>query len=553
MEKVRSRILPYVRRHWSLWAAVALALVPVVRLAVYPAKPCRMPSPYYHSSISYPVDYAVLIAEHTYHDCGFIWEVICGVPVLAALLLVFAKDRRNIIRAAAVVACISACGLSMLVLIPGVGGDTLADKGSADFNSRRYHLTEAYYASIDINYTEVILYECDLDDTNCSGVMLNEYGSPAYADPSLVQNEDADQLEVWADGRMVHVLSNPHTTPMPADYADLPVIDPENAGSLGELVTLTNDSLRALLWSPDGDALVGVSDSRIWLYSLSNEAIATELLDSDSISRWMEGAVLIPSPQPFTLPADMESVWGLSVFEFEPVGTVVGYSDNAAISSDGHIFTLHYDNGLYANGLYDAVRGKTVWEISGTGGFFGDFAFNASNTLLAFTGDEYDDDTDEYVRYLRIWDIETESEVSHFDGHGVGKLAFTPDDTLLFYEIELPRDPDDCSCGTSTYLYTWDLEKQAMAYQLQLPDEAGGIYSLAISPDSRLVAAATGDGVVRLWAVDSGELVGEVKAHQAVNTLHSYSDFVSAAFSPDGRILATSGIDHRVILWGVVR
>ncbi len=71
----------------------------------------------------------------------------------------------------------------------------------------------------------------------------------------------------------------------------------------------------------------------------------------------------------------------------------------------------------------------------------------------------------------------------------------------------------------------------------------GGILSLAISPDSKLIAAGTANGEVRLWQSSCATPYITCKGH---------ADWVgSVAFSPDGRILASGSDDHTVRLWEV--
>src|SRR6266496_1074307 len=71
----------------------------------------------------------------------------------------------------------------------------------------------------------------------------------------------------------------------------------------------------------------------------------------------------------------------------------------------------------------------------------------------------------------------------------------------------------------------------------------GGILSLAISPDSKLIAAGTANGEVRLWQSSCATPYITCKGH---------ADWVgSVAFSPDGRIHASGSDDHTVRLWEV--
>ncbi len=67
------------------------------------------------------------------------------------------------------------------------------------------------------------------------------------------------------------------------------------------------------------------------------------------------------------------------------------------------------------------------------------------------------------------------------------------------------------------------------------------VWSLAFNPSGTVLAAACGDGLIRLWHVETGDLLAAVEAHTA--------PVRSVAFSPDGGLLASAGDDGRVRLW----
>ena len=65
--------------------------------------------------------------------------------------------------------------------------------------------------------------------------------------------------------------------------------------------------------------------------------------------------------------------------------------------------------------------------------------------------------------------------------------------------------------------------------------------AVAFSPDSRTVAMATTDRLVKLWDVATGK---------DLNTLTGHAQHVTAvAFSPDGKLLASGGQDRTIRLW----
>ncbi len=67
--------------------------------------------------------------------------------------------------------------------------------------------------------------------------------------------------------------------------------------------------------------------------------------------------------------------------------------------------------------------------------------------------------------------------------------------------------------------------------------------SLAVSPDSRVVAAGSDDRLVRLWDGRTGAPRATLAGHRG-KVLHT-------AFSPDGRRLLSASLDGTVIVWDV--
>lgn len=78
--------------------------------------------------------------------------------------------------------------------------------------------------------------------------------------------------------------------------------------------------------------------------------------------------------------------------------------------------------------------------------------------------------------------------------------------------------------------------------RLTLHGPAKGVYSLAMSPDGKTLAAGFVDGMVKLWGLDDGAERLTLAAHQgAVNSL---------AFSPDGKTLFSGG-DSTARFWNL--
>ncbi|MBZ8179753.1 CHAT domain-containing protein [Oscillatoria salina] len=78
--------------------------------------------------------------------------------------------------------------------------------------------------------------------------------------------------------------------------------------------------------------------------------------------------------------------------------------------------------------------------------------------------------------------------------------------------------------------HEWVLEKT-------LGENKEIIYSVAISPDGKIIASGGMDRFIRLWNLETGELCQRLEAHNPETNLNS---ILCVAFSPDGKTLASS-------------
>jgi WD40 repeat protein len=156
-----------------------------------------------------------------------------------------------------------------------------------------------------------------------------------------------------------------------------------------------------------------------------------------------------------------------------------------------------------------------------------------------------------YDGRLIWWNIDSHSRVRTVDAHRkwIRRLALTPDGTVL------ATVADDMVCRL------WDVESGRLIHELRGHQEltpshlSSMLFACAISPDGRHVATGDKVGHVVVWDVQSGEKKAtletpELYTWDPVQRRHSIGGIRSLAFSPDGTRLAVGGsaritnIDH---------
>ena len=130
---------------------------------------------------------------------------------------------------------------------------------------------------------------------------------------------------------------------------------------------------------------------------------------------------------------------------------------------------------------------------------------------------------------IRIWDVKL-GRYRHVIRHGgLRSISFSSDGQTL-------------ASGGGQNLLLWNAQTGKPIYpRFAGLRHTGRINSVAFSPDGQTLASAAEDNTIRLWSVETKELLHTITEH--TDKVHS------VAFSPDGQTLASASEDNTVRLW----
>ncbi|MFL5340400.1 MAG: protein kinase domain-containing protein, partial [Gemmataceae bacterium] len=196
-----------------------------------------------------------------------------------------------------------------------------------------------------------------------------------------------------------------------------------------------------------------------------------------------------------------------------PVGALAFNHDGTSLA------TASFDRSV---DVWDPATGTLLRSLPHSGRVVFGVAFSLDGRLIASTGEG---------KTVHVWEAKTGREFFGLRGHsGVcGCVAFSPGDGLCLASTSMD--------GT---IRVWDatpLQGHEHQEAYSFPQDKAEIWSVAVSPNGRFIAAGGMGGSAKIWDADSHDLIAEFDGHREV--------VFCVAWHPNGERLAFAGGDGR--------
>lgn len=227
---------------------------------------------------------------------------------------------------------------------------------------------------------------------------------------------------------------------------------------------------------------------------------------------------------------------GKPVSSFKTTGGIRGLSfspNNAVLAAGCDDNTVPTWNVVYATGQPTPPDFGKALQSFGHAAAVADVVF-ATDALLVSGGQD---------KAIKAWKLASDTPAKSLSlPNLVDAVGFDPGGTIL---------ATGCHDGT---VRTWDIAKGTQLKQINAHTQpaVAPVYAVAYSPDGKQLVSCSLDRSIKIWDANTAMLIRELKPYKEKEAEHGHRDGVfTVAYSPDGKLLASGGSDRSIKLWNV--
>lgn len=282
-------------------------------------------------------------------------------------------------------------------------------------------------------------------------------------------------------------------------------------------------SVNALAISPDSNTLASASDHKIVkLWDLNTKKVLASL---SGHSQAVKSVAFSPDGKILATASDDKTIKLWQIETLAEICTLLGHSHavkSVAFSPDGQILASgSWDKTIK---LWDVNTGTEICTMTGHQLQVNSVTFSLQGQLLASAS---------YDRTIRLWQIPRRGRGAGSREQGDMNNAELKDHSQGdIPPFSLPPAPLPLIQNRPCYSLLGTLSGHAWA-----------VLTVAFSPDGKILATGSDDNTIKLWEVNTGQLICTLVGH-------SWS-VVAVAFTADGETLLSASCDKTVKLWRV--